>query len=67
MITVVINGEPKTIPAGKTLAELLAELSLSAGRTACEVNGQLVRRVHYGETKLSEGDAVEILQMIGGG
>jgi thiamine biosynthesis protein ThiS len=32
-----------------------------------EVNRQLVRRVHHGETRLSEGDTVEVVTLVGGG
>lgn len=63
----IINGEMKTVSDGLTLAQLVEELHLVPGRLACEVNGQIVRRADYATTSLSDGDAIEIVQMIGGG
>ena len=62
-----VNGEPKTASDGLTLAQLVEELHLVPGRLACEVNRQIVRRADYATTSLSDGDAIEIVQMIGGG
>ncbi len=62
-----LNGEEKVISDGLTLAALLNELGLTAGRMACEVNREIVRRADYGATVLRESDELEIVQMIGGG
>ncbi len=62
-----VNGEARTTAERLTLAQLVEELHLVPGRLACEVNGHLVCRADYGATPLSDGDVVEIVQMIGGG
>jgi thiamine biosynthesis protein ThiS len=62
-----VNGDPRTVAEGLTLADLVAELKLSPGGLACEINGKIVRRADYGATRLSQGDTVEIVRMIGGG
>ena len=62
-----VNGEPKTVSDGLTLAQLVEELHLVPGRLACEVNGNIVRRADYAAHPLDNGDSVEIVQMIGGG
>ena len=67
MIRATINGEERTLAEGMTLAALLESLGLEAGRVACEVNLDIVKRADYAKTVLREGDAVEIVQMIGGG
>lgn len=66
-MTLTVNGEARTVAEGLTLARLVEELRLVPGRLACEVNGRVVRRADYATTPLSPGDAIEIVQMIGGG
>lgn len=66
-MTLTVNGETRTVAEGLTLAQLVEELHLVAGRLACELNGQIVRRADYPTTPLSHGDTLEIVQMIGGG
>jgi thiamine biosynthesis protein ThiS len=46
-MTLTVNGETRTVAEGLTLAQLVEELHLVAGRLACEVNGQIVRRADY--------------------
>ncbi len=62
-----VNGEEREVREGATLLALLEDLRLTPGRLACEVNAEIVRRAAYGATPLKSGDAVEIVQMIGGG
>lgn len=66
-MTITVNGEKRQLPDGLTLAGLLGDLRLTAGRLACEVNREIVKRADYAGTVLKEGDEVEIVQMIGGG
>ncbi len=62
-----INGATQVVPEHSTLSALLEELRLSGKRLAVEVNGQIVPRSTYAERRLENGDAVEIVQAIGGG
>ena len=62
-----VNGEEKILPEGATLQSLVESMGLTTGRIACEVNMEVVRRADYARTRLRDGDAVEIVQMIGGG
>jgi sulfur carrier protein len=66
-MTIQVNGEKRETAGGTTLSAYLESLNLSAGRLACELNGEIVRRADYGNTPLKEGDVLEIIQMIGGG
>jgi len=50
-----------------TLQQLLDSLEIPSVRVACEVNLKIIRRAMYPGTTLNEGDAVEIIQAIGGG
>ena len=43
-ITITINGEPRQLPAGSTLADVLAASSQPAASFASAVNGEFVAR-----------------------
>ena len=64
---VTVNDQPTDLPDAATVADLLATLALPGTRVAVEVNRQLVRRMQHGETRLSEGDTVEVVTLVGGG
>lgn len=62
-----LNGEAKELPEGTTLEALLNLLSIKAQGIAVEVNREIVPKRLFGATALEEGDAVEIVRMVGGG
>ena len=62
-----VNGERREVPAGTTVAGLLAQLGLGEGQAAVERNGAVVPRRQHGETVLRDGDAVEVVTFVGGG
>lgn len=64
---VIVNSEPRDLPAEATVVELLAALALPGTRVAVEVNRQLVRRIHHASHRLAEGDQVEVVTLVGGG
>lgn len=66
-MNVVLNGEPRELQPGTTLAGLLQSLELGQRRFAVEVNEELVPRSEHADRVLQAGDRVEIVQAIGGG
>jgi thiamine biosynthesis protein ThiS len=66
-VQVIVNDEPRALPAGATVAELVESLGLGPRRVAVEVNRTLVPRAAYAATRLADGDAVEIIHFVGGG
>lgn len=64
---VTVNDQLTELPDSATIADLLSQLALPGTRVAVEVNRQLVRRIHHGETRLNEGDTVEVVTLVGGG
>lgn len=62
-----VNGEDYELPEALTVAELVERVGLADRRIALEVNREIVPRGEYAETKLNEGDRVEIVRAIGGG
>ena len=66
LIDVIVNGAVTGLPAGITLAGLVARLAL-AGRYAVERNGEIIPRSAHGACVLAPGDRIEVVQAIGGG
>ena len=66
-VTLTVNGEPREVPPGTTVADLLAVLAIEPRGTAVERNRELVPRRRHAETKLAAGDRVEIVTLVGGG
>jgi sulfur carrier protein len=64
---VILNGEPRDVPAPLTVTSLLAHLDIDARRVAVEVNESVVKRATYDETALASGDVIEIVNFVGGG
>jgi len=62
-----VNGEPRELPEGTTVAQLLALLGVSAGPVAVEVNTQVVKKADHAAHVLRPGDAVEVVAFVGGG
>jgi len=66
-IEIRLNGDPKQVPAGASVADLIALLELTPEQVAVEVNRELEPRAERGERSLAEGDRVELVTMVGGG
>ena len=66
-ITVSVNGEPRTIAAGATIAAMLREFGLDPARVAVERNLAIVPRSTLGEAPVAAGDKFEIVHFVGGG
>lgn len=62
-----VNGEMLEVAEKITLDELVRELSLAPERLAIELNREVVRRAAWPETRMREGDKVEIVHFVGGG
>jgi sulfur carrier protein len=66
-VNIVLNGEPRAVRPGLSLAMLLDELGLAGKRLAVEVNRDIVPRGEHATRVLRDGDRVEIIHAIGGG
>jgi thiazole synthase len=65
--TITVNGESRPLPEPWTVAELLRRLGRDAGKVAVEVNREVVPRARHSAQELRDGDAVEIVTLVGGG
>jgi thiamine biosynthesis protein ThiS len=66
-VRISLNGEEREVAAGATVASLVADLKLPAGRLAVEHNQRVVPRSEHGEVRLSDGDRLELVSFVGGG
>lgn len=62
-----INGEVREFNNASTLSDLIAQLGMKPDRVAVELNRELVARDRWAETRLSNGDKLEIVHFVGGG
>ncbi len=61
-----INGENRNVHAA-TIFELLEELGLHPQGTVVERNREIVDRDAFRDTRLNEGDVLELVRLVGGG
>ena len=66
-MTLTINGEDREFVEISTLFDLVAKLGMKPDRVAVELNRELIRRDRWSQTKLSDGDKLEIVHFVGGG
>ena len=66
-ISVTVNGEPRRIAAGATIAAMLRELAIDPARVAVERNLAIVPRSTLEVVPVAEADTFEIVHFVGGG
>ena len=66
-IEITVNGVPRQVPGDVTVLGLLEFLAVEPSRVAVERNRLIVRRPAWLETRIEQGDQVEIVQFVGGG
>jgi len=66
-VAITVNGEERAVPAGTSVAALLASLGLSGERVAVELDRALLRRAEHAATALCGGERLEIVTLVGGG
>ena len=65
-MTITVNGQPKEVADGTTVAQLVAQHNLTPTKVAIELNRRLLRAEKY-DTPLKEGDEIELVTFVGGG
>jgi sulfur carrier protein len=66
-MTIQVNGQPREIDAGASVAKLLGDLGVTQPHVAVELNLEVVPRARHGDTLLHDGDRLEIVTLVGGG
>ena len=66
-LAITVNGERRDAVQGATVADLLRDLNLLAGRVAVERNLEILPRPQWPNTAIQPGDRYEIVHFVGGG
>ncbi len=66
-LSVTVNGEPRRIAAGASIAAMLRELGIDPARVAVERNLAIVPKSTLEEVEVEGGDTFEIVHFVGGG
>jgi thiazole synthase len=66
-LSLIVNGEPRRIAPGSSIAQLVASLELDPQKVAVERNGEIVPRSTLADAPLADGDTLEIVHFVGGG
>ena len=64
---IILNGVPKSVESGDTVADLLSQLQLNPKFLAVELNRRVIPRAEHSLTRLAAEDQLEIVTLVGGG
>ena len=64
---ITLNGEPYELNEPLSVADLLEKLAIDPRRVAVEHNLSILKRHLFAETRVQEGDRIEIVNFVGGG
>jgi thiamine biosynthesis protein ThiS len=66
-LQITLNGDAHDVAGPLTVADLLTHLEIDSRRVAVEHNLTVLKRDAFATTMVREGDAVEIVNFVGGG
>ena len=66
-LQITLNGDAHELAGPLTVADLLARLDIDPRRVAVEHNLIVLKRDRFATTMVQDGDAVEIVNFVGGG
>ncbi|MHC4130874.1 MAG: sulfur carrier protein ThiS [Planctomycetota bacterium] len=70
MDVIKINGQDREFEAGTfpiTLTELLDHLDIKAATIVAEIDGEIIEREKFSESRLNNGQQIELIRFVGGG
>ena len=66
-MNIVLNGETYKTDGPLTIGRLLVHLDIDRRRVAVEQNMTVIKKPNYDSTIVNNGDAIEVVNFIGGG
>lgn len=66
-IAIELNGKAAVLSSGTTITQFLAAKGLQDRLVVVELNGVIVPRCAFSDTRFSGGDKVEVVHFVGGG
>ncbi len=67
MITVTLNGNPVELEQPLSISELLTSVQVPPDYLAVEINAEVIPRAEHPTHLVCDGDAVEVVTLVGGG
>lgn len=67
VVSVVVNGEPRILRRGTTLAQLVTEFAGEPRGVAVAVDREVVPRAKWADRTIEEGANVEVVTAVAGG
>jgi sulfur carrier protein len=67
MISISVNGEPRSCPGDLELREVLIHLGYQPDGVVVELNGRILSRSQWPGRRVVESDAMEVVTIVGGG
>jgi thiamine biosynthesis protein ThiS len=64
---ITVNGQPREVREHITLLDLMRQLGVKPEITAAQRNSDAVNRKAVDTTVLMDGDAIELIRIVGGG
>lgn len=64
---VVVNGAETEVKEGSTLLDLFEAKDIAPEGVVAELNREIVPGSAFGQTRLNDGDHLEVLRFVGGG
>jgi sulfur carrier protein len=66
-VQVNVNGEPRAVPIGSTVEQVVGSVTALASGVAAAVNGDVLPRRLWAATEIRDGDLVEVVTAVQGG
>jgi len=66
-VLITVNGEPREVAEHLSVLELLRQIGVKPEITAVQRNAEVVNRKAIDSTILMDGDAIELIRIVGGG
>ncbi len=66
-ITLQVNGETRNCSSQTPLPDILQQLGFNPRLVAVEYNGEILHRQFWTQTKVQQGDRLEVVTIVGGG
>jgi sulfur carrier protein len=66
-VKVIVNGEPREVPDGATVASVVESVTDAPSGVAVALNAEIVRRADWAATTVHEADRLEVLTAVQGG
>ncbi|HZB31418.1 MAG TPA: sulfur carrier protein ThiS [Streptosporangiaceae bacterium] len=64
---VIVNGEPREVPDGATVATIVESVTQAPSGVAVALNGEIIRRSDWATTSTRDADRLEVLTAVQGG